>query len=352
VASTFSITSNVTLYAVWTANSLTVTTDEQGGSAIANATTTTGASMASPGTPTRSGYTFAGWFVASSGGSAISFPYTHGQTANFTLFAQWTADTQTITYAAGTGGTGSAPSSPTTVSYGSTFTTPANTYTRSGFNFMGWNDGTATYAVGASYPSTGTVSGNVTLTATWAATCANSGVCAVGDIGPGGGKVFYVHPEGGTFTSTGSDCNTACRYLEAAPDPGTEVTRSWATNCCSYRTTSVPGGVTATAIGSGMANSIAISNQGNSSAQSAAVYALEYSSGATTDWHLPSKDELYEFSFRRTVIAAGIENGNYWSSSELDSSQAWRQDLTKTPGNQSTTSKEWIYRVRPVRAFG
>jgi uncharacterized repeat protein (TIGR02543 family) len=47
--------------------------------------------MSLPGTPTRTGYTFAGWFVATSGGSAITFPYAHGQTADFTLYAQWTA---------------------------------------------------------------------------------------------------------------------------------------------------------------------------------------------------------------------------------------------------------------------
>jgi uncharacterized repeat protein (TIGR02543 family) len=83
-------TANVTLYAQWTANSLTVTYDSQGGSAISNGSTTTGSTVSNPGNPTRSGYSFNGWFVASSGGSAISFPYTHGQTANFTLYAQWT----------------------------------------------------------------------------------------------------------------------------------------------------------------------------------------------------------------------------------------------------------------------
>ncbi|MBU3703572.1 MAG: hypothetical protein FGM42_04265, partial [Ilumatobacteraceae bacterium] len=74
-----------------------------------NGSTTTGASIAaSPGTPTRAGYTFNGWFAASTGGSAITFPYAHGQTANFTLFAQWTvieissATTTTTTVAATT----------------------------------------------------------------------------------------------------------------------------------------------------------------------------------------------------------------------------------------------------------
>ena len=72
------------------ANSLIVTYDSQSGSAISNGTTTTGGTIsASPGTPTRDGFTFNGWFAASTGGSALSFPYTHNQTANFTLYAQW-----------------------------------------------------------------------------------------------------------------------------------------------------------------------------------------------------------------------------------------------------------------------
>ncbi len=88
----YPFTANATLYAQWTANTLTATYDSQGGSAITSGSTTSGGSIASsPGTPTRAGYTFNGWFIASSGGTAISFPYTHGQTSNFTLFAQWTA---------------------------------------------------------------------------------------------------------------------------------------------------------------------------------------------------------------------------------------------------------------------
>ena len=93
-ASTFAVTSDTTLYAQWTANTLTVTYDSQSGSAISSGSTTTGGSISSsPGTPTRSGYTFNGWFAAASGGSAITYAYVHGQTANFTLYAQWTAAT-------------------------------------------------------------------------------------------------------------------------------------------------------------------------------------------------------------------------------------------------------------------
>ena len=73
-----------------------------------------------------------------------------------------------ITYSAGTGGTGTAPATPASVLVGSTFLTPTNTFTLpAGAYFAGWSDGTNTYAEGATYPATGTVSGNVTLTALW-----------------------------------------------------------------------------------------------------------------------------------------------------------------------------------------
>lgn len=90
-SSTFTIVTNVNLYAVWVANTLTVTYDEQGGSSVTDGSTATGASIAaSPGTPTRSGHTFNGWFAVSAGGSSITFPYLHGRTTDFVLYAQWT----------------------------------------------------------------------------------------------------------------------------------------------------------------------------------------------------------------------------------------------------------------------
>lgn len=83
---------NVSHTATWTANSLTITYESQSGSAIsAGSTVTDGSISASPGTPTRTSYRFNGWFASPTGGSAISFPYTHSQTADFTLYAQWSA---------------------------------------------------------------------------------------------------------------------------------------------------------------------------------------------------------------------------------------------------------------------
>ena len=86
-------TAGFTTYAQWTANTLNVTYDSQGGTSYAGSTTVTGGTVASsPGSPTRAGYVFNGWYAASTGGSALTFPYTHGRTTNFTLFAQWLAN--------------------------------------------------------------------------------------------------------------------------------------------------------------------------------------------------------------------------------------------------------------------
>lgn len=43
----------------------------------------------------------------------------------------------------------------------------------------------------------------------------SGGSCRVGDIGSGGGTIFYVSAT--AFTATGSSCNTNCHYLEFAP---------------------------------------------------------------------------------------------------------------------------------------
>ncbi|MFM9225081.1 MAG: InlB B-repeat-containing protein [Actinomycetota bacterium] len=361
-ASTFSITADTTLYAQWTANTLTVTYDSQSGSAISSGSTTTGGSIAaSPGTPTRAGHTFAGWFEASSGGSAITFPYTHGRTANFTLFAQWTVNTQTISYAAGTGGSGSAPSSPTTVSYGSTFTTPANTYTRTGYSFAGWSDGSSTYAAGVTYPASGTVSGNVTLTATWVATCANGGTCVVGDIGPGGGTVFYVHASG-TF-ACGETLAVTCRYLEAAPTSGTSA---WVYAAYAW----APNGVlvgTVGDLGAGLKNTVAMVASDGTAARAGSAARAYRGPNNLDDWHLASKDELNEMckwarntgqvAGAATTCTGGVSSigriprySNMWSSTDSAASQAIQQNFFN--GSTSAQAKGATYWVHPVRAFG
>ncbi|MFZ9392784.1 MAG: InlB B-repeat-containing protein, partial [Ilumatobacteraceae bacterium] len=164
--STFVLSSNVTLYAQWTANTLTVTYDSQGGTSIASGTTVTGGSIAaSPGSPTRTGYTFAGWFNSTSGGSLVSFPFTHHQTASFTLYAQWTANSLTVTYDSQGG---SAVSNSNTITGGSisAATAAARTPTRTGYAFAGWFTA-ASGGNAISFPWAHGQTSNFTLYAQW-----------------------------------------------------------------------------------------------------------------------------------------------------------------------------------------
>ena len=153
---------DITLYALWTANSQSVTFDEQGGSSVSDTTWTTGGTVSNPGSPTRTGYTFTGWFVASSGGSAISFPYSPSGSASITIYAQWTADSHTVTFDSkgGTAVTGTA------FTTGGSFAAPTDP-TKSGYTFSGWaatDGGTA-----VSFPYSPGVTTNVTMYALWTA---------------------------------------------------------------------------------------------------------------------------------------------------------------------------------------
>ena len=173
------VSGNVTLTAQWlalTSYSISYAAGSGEGSAPTTPTSvTSGSTFTTPAnTYSRTGYSFAGWSDGTNTyAAAATYPVSGSVSANVALTATWLADTKSISYVAG-GGTGSAPTTPTTVSYASTFTTPANTFSRTGYSFIGWSDGTDRYAAGVRYPSTGSISRNVTLTAAWVANVAST----------------------------------------------------------------------------------------------------------------------------------------------------------------------------------
>jgi uncharacterized repeat protein (TIGR02543 family) len=257
-------TANFTLYAIWSANTLTVTCDSQSGSAVSNSSVATNATLTAPTPPTRTGYTFSGWSTTSTG-SVVTFPYAHGQTANFTLYAIWSANTQTITYAAGTDGTGSAPTSPATVSFGSTFTTPANTYSRTGYTFAGWSDGTNVYLASVTYPATGNVSANVTLTATWTA---NTNSVAFNN-NSGSGTMSTQSIVLGTATSLTSNTFTKTGYTFAGWNTNMDGTSG--TNYTDGQSVTITAGMTLYAIWTGNTLTVTYDSQGGSAVSSGSV---------------------------------------------------------------------------------
>lgn len=91
------VTSNITLYAKWTANGTTpptptkytVTFDSQGGSTVESQSVEKDGKVTEPDAPTRSGYTFAGWFRNQACTNQWNFA-TDTVTSNITLYAKWT----------------------------------------------------------------------------------------------------------------------------------------------------------------------------------------------------------------------------------------------------------------------
>jgi uncharacterized protein (TIGR02145 family)/uncharacterized repeat protein (TIGR02543 family) len=169
---------DVTLFAQWTAiPTYTVTYNgngSNGGSAPSdNNRYVQGATVTvATGSPTRSGYTFAGWNTAANGNGTA---YNSGATflmgnANVTLFAQWNAiPTYTVTYNGNTtDATGNVPSDNNQYVQGTTVTVAAGSPTRSGYTFVAWNtaaNGSGTVRnAGTTFPMG---NANVTLYAQW-----------------------------------------------------------------------------------------------------------------------------------------------------------------------------------------
>ena len=83
------ITDDITLFAKWTINNYTVTFNSQGGSAVTSKTADYNSVITAPVAPTKTGYTFGGWYKEAGCINAWNF-ITDKVTANTTLYAKWT----------------------------------------------------------------------------------------------------------------------------------------------------------------------------------------------------------------------------------------------------------------------
>ena len=182
--STFYTNANMTLYAIWSAKTYTISYNANGGSgAPGSQTKTHGIKMLlSKVEPTRSGYTFLGWATSA---SATSASYQPGEwyyaNANRTFYAVWRKNgptTYTVSYDAN-GGSG-APSSQTKTQ-DVTLTLSSTKPTRSGYTFLGW--ATSSSATSASYQPGGSYTANasITLYAVWS--CNHASTKTVWDTG-------------------------------------------------------------------------------------------------------------------------------------------------------------------------
>jgi len=160
-------TEDATVYAHWTAEgpggepgAITVTFNANGGSVTpAGAATGADGTLSSLPTPTRTGYTFDGWFTAATGGTEVTVNTEF--TANATVYAHWTLVTYTVTFNANGGST--TPDPMTTAEGGKLASLPAGP-DRADYTFDGW----FTAAAGGEQITTGTVfTKDTTIYAHW-----------------------------------------------------------------------------------------------------------------------------------------------------------------------------------------
>ena len=171
---------------------------------------------------------------------------------------------------------------------------------------------------------------------------------SIGDIGPGGGIVFYKSAEGFEVDDGMGDVQV-CHYLEvSAEDLGATT---WIPSEASFLEDldNIYG------IGAGKANTFLIANAGlcpeDLTKENCAAYVCSVYSTKTTspgDWYLPSSDELKLVFKNLTLEQLKVTSKDfYWSSSEEGEGSAWaRKNKTST-----IDSKTCKFLVRAIHAF-
>ena len=160
---TYIVRGDVTIEASFAAKTYSVTLDANGGTGgTGSVTATYNAAMPSATMPTRNGYTFKGYYDATSGGTQYykadgTSNKNWDRTSATTLYAQWELATYTITYDNLKGATHSNPEIYTIESATITFTAPTTKPT--GYTFVNWTP--ESIAKGST--------GDVTVTASWTA---------------------------------------------------------------------------------------------------------------------------------------------------------------------------------------
>lgn len=170
-----------------------------------------------------------------------------------------------------------------------------------------------------------------------APTCAQGGLCVLGDTGPGGGKIFFVKTTGSftksrtisdfmssqTYTVSLTSAQQAALtfdYLEVAPTQSSSM--RWGSNGA------ITGG-TGSLIGTGASNTanIIATFPSDTTSNNVAHFADNYTNNSKSDWFLPSYDELLLVMILSLESDSGGPNiGSFpdglWASTSSDNSNA------------------------------
>lgn len=198
-------------------------------------------------------------------------------------------------------------------------------------NITGLNPGTGYYIRSYATNSIGTAYGDELTFST--------NPLSVGDEYQGG-KIAYILKQGDPGFVTGEVHGFIAAPADL-PDLYQWYNGSWGIT-----------GATATALGSGNANTTTIVTvQGNGTYAAKACYDLVL--GGYSDWYLPSQDELHMMFLNRNLIG-GFDTAYdvyYWTSSEYDSGMSFMETFFFSDGYRGFQGKHVPLKVRPVRSF-
>jgi hypothetical protein len=278
--------------------------------------------------------------------------------------------------------------------YGNSSSTPLALFNTTSTDAVIYNNG-GTFETGAGSTGATVSSASGTFTATFTSPVAlatsvfkvtlesgaHSGIVYnVGDIGPGGGRIFYKNVAGfscgASFTDTGSPTGEKCKYLEVAPN--TWITPSDSTTVLlGNRTDAEVVGVRKDAsaifsvndVGLGYKNSLIFFNDSRAIANTGIKYVRNYNGGSLSDWYVPNSTELNLLVYwskgltpdvnARCTSNASIVNGDfntsyYYYSSSQNSGPASFYGWIQSFSNGGVVGNQWSdtgMRVRPIRAF-
>ena len=225
-------------------------------------------------------------------------------------------------------------------------------------------DDASSAAASSSAASTGPASAPASSSAAStspAPSCADGGVCVLGDTGPGGGVVFYVAstPWGTAdpFSAPGTVCDNNCIYLEAA------LSNQGPTAWCASGPGSASGfyvDAPGTVIGSGYLNTQAMLGTTNSPPTTicagGAAQVASTPTGGLTDWYLPAEDELIAL-YQASSPNGGVEidgtgTQSFWGSTADSANYAMAYCLNVNTGRAAECDKtQDAAGVLQVRAF-
>ncbi len=151
---TFTINIGATIY--------NITFNVDGGSSVSGTTVANGEKITTPTSPTKTGYTFNGWYKV---GLINLWDFAVDTvTSDTTLFAKWTINTYTISFDSQSATTAASPTSKTATYNGNIGTLPTDPV-KTGYTFGGWYTGTN--GSGTAFDATTAVTSSIPVYAKW-----------------------------------------------------------------------------------------------------------------------------------------------------------------------------------------